>query len=378
MPHLLIDSVHAACAPHVLPRGWLAGFDLSVYAPGDPAQVLAGPADLGSADALMLRSVTRVTAAQVAQARRLSAVATCSSGTDHIDLSALSPAGISAFSGRGGNAIAVAEWVAWALARQWRCDLRAPAPWRGRRIIVVGVGAVGGCVSALAAQLGATVVKVDPPRATRDPAFAADPTQMTLTRALAEPCDALTLHVPLVPDGAYPTVGLIGAAELGRLAGACVLNAARGGVLDEPTAAAARRAGALSGLWCDTFLNEPRPDPSFVDACDGATPHIAGHSIAGKLKVAWLPMMALRAHFDLPAALDLAAAVTAARGDEAPFDHVLDGTSAAMAGLAGADFRPLRAAHRRQEGGLLTGGAASAALLEAGCPRLLAVASKSL
>ena len=34
MPHLLIDTVHAACAPHVLPRDWLDGFDLSVYAPG--------------------------------------------------------------------------------------------------------------------------------------------------------------------------------------------------------------------------------------------------------------------------------------------------------------------------------------------------------
>ena len=231
MPHLLIDTLHATCGPQVLPRAWLDGFDLSIYRPGYPDQQLSGPASLLDADALMLRSVSKVNAAMLATTPRLRAVATCSSGTDHVDVRAMARARIPLFSGRGGNAIAVTEWVAWALHRQWSVDPASDKPWRGRRIIVVGVGAVGACVRALALQWGAKVIAVDPPRAARDQNFAADPNTMSLAEALQSPCDALTLHVPLVDDGPHPTRGLIDAAEMAQLSGATLLNAARGGVI---------------------------------------------------------------------------------------------------------------------------------------------------
>ncbi|MCO4763004.1 MAG: hypothetical protein KC502_15920 [Myxococcales bacterium] len=383
MPHLLIDSLHAQGAAHVLPHTWLAGLTLSTYTPGELLDVASG-SEHGThpADAVMLRSVTPVSDATLVHLPHLRAVATCSSGTDHVDLQALQAADIAMFSGRGGNAIAVSEWVAWALCRQWGTDLLSPKPWAGRRIVVVGVGAVGGCVRALARHWGADVVCVDPPRARRDPEFAADPAQTSLAEALQTPCDAVTLHVPKITTGPDCTMNLIGPNELAAMGGATLLNAARGGVIDEDASVRARTSGSLSGLWCDTFVGEPRPQPAIVAACDGATPHIAGHSIAGKLKVAWLPTVALREHLNLaPLAGDnepLIAAVQAARGAEHRFDHVLDETHAKMAALAGRDFRTLRAAHRRQEGGVLPGDLAARALIEVGCPRILVASTKSL
>ncbi len=366
-PKLLIDVHHAEGAPHVLPRDWLHGFDVAVYEPGRVDRVVQGSFGLAEAEAVVLRSVTPLGADALGRAPRLRAAATCSSGTDHVDLRALAQRGVPLFSGRGGNAVAVAEWVAWALCRQWGVDPASARPWAGRRVVVVGVGAVGGCVAALVRQWGGEAVLVDPPRKRAEPDFPG----VSLRAALLDPCDALTLHVPRVRTGPDRTVGLLGDAALRQLGGATVLNAARGDVLDERAASAAR--GQLAGLWCDTFANEPSPSRQTVAMADGVSPHVAGHSVAGKLKVAWLPMVQLRAALGLAPACDLEAAVSAARAAVAtsqpsPQDAfaVLDAASRQL--QHGADFRGLRAAHRRFEGGLLAVRSAAAALSEVRCP----------
>jgi erythronate-4-phosphate dehydrogenase len=353
---LLVEDIVASGESGHVPPAWLAGFDLRVHPTGQPA---AGP-DLQAVEALLVRSTTRVTPALLELLPRLRVVATLSSGSDHIDVAALNERHLVLATGRGGNARAVAEWVIWALARLWGCGETEPdeaalaAVLGGRRVAVVGVGAVGTEVRDLLLRLGAGVLAVDPPRAGREPGFAS----LELREALARRPEALTLHVPLEATGPHPTVDLLGAAELARLRGAVLLNAARGGVLDEKAAAGARRSGLLRGLAVDTWQGEPGVSAEVAAAADLGTPHIAGYSVEGKLRVSWLALAALGEALALgpPPPLGPQVASVLAAGGPAPPFAALDRTAAAFrsSGLQAVDFHGLRARHRRHEwsGGL--------------------------
>ena len=328
-----------------VPPDWLAGLEPVPFA----GTVLPAASD-GRAVGLALRSTAQVTGADLARLPALRVVATASSGTDHLDEAALTRAGVALITGRGGNAAAVADWVEWALGRSFAAPLAAPLS--GRRVVVVGVGAVGACVADRLLARGAEVALVDPPRAARDRAFVG----VSLAQALGQPCAALTLHVPLTRGGDHATAGLIGAVQIAQLAGAVVLNAARGGVLDEAAALPARRSDQLAGLYVDTFVGEPAAAPDMVRGCDAATPHIAGHSREGRLRVVWLAMDGLRRHLGLAGLPPLADCVHELRRDT-PADSAswhpfsaLDGSARRfVAAVAGRDFSAVRAAHYRLE-----------------------------
>ena len=131
-----------------------------------------------------------------------------------------------------------------------------------------------------------------------------------------------------------------------------VLNAARGGVLDEAAALALRQAGRLRGLALDTFVGEPTPGSALLAGADLVTPHIGGHSILGKLRVAHRAVAGLRAALELPPAGALADAiveVVAALADRdlAPFT-ALDAANTALH-AAPETFEAIRHNHRRIE-----------------------------
>lgn len=144
---------------------------------------------------------------------------------------------------------------------------------------VIGLGQIGLAVARLLTATGATVVYSDP--APPDPA-AAD--KLGLTRLplddLLALCDVVTLHVPLLPA----TRGLLGEDKLRRMRpGALLINAARGGVVDEQALARALADGHLGGAAVDVYASEPPPADSPLltlppDAADRVlfTPHIAG------------------------------------------------------------------------------------------------------
>lgn len=328
------------------PPGWLADLTLLPFdaprLPADPPAAVRG---------LLLRSTTRLGADDLRRMPGLRAVCTASSGTDHLDVEALARAGVRLGHGRGGNAIAVADHVLWGLTRTLR--LEGIAQLAGRRVVVVGCGAVGSEVMARLSALGARPVGVDPPRAMREPGFHS----VSLQDALARPVDALTLHVPLTDRGPHATAGLVDGPVIDGLRGAVLLNAARGGVMDEAAAVRARSAGALSGLCVDTFVGEPSPDPEVIAGCDLATPHIAGHSLEGKLRVTWLAIAALREALALAPPPPLEPEIAALRAVRQATDpafrplEALDALSArfrAQAREAGA-FGRLRSAHARYE-----------------------------
>lgn len=363
-PRVLCDP--AACVdPAILPQAWVE--DLALV-PHPPDALLAG-VDAGSVDGLLVRSVTTVDAEALAAMPRLRAVATLSSGVDHIDTAAVAGWGLPLATGRGGNARAVADWVEWALSRLWQ--LPAAARMDGRAVAVVGVGAVGSEVAARLGRRGARLLLVDPPRARQEATFGG----VSLEDALAAGVDAVTLHVPRLTEGPDRTVGLLSPARLDRLAARrqpwVLLNAARAGLYAQGDVAARRHDGRLAGLACDVFECEPTPDAAFVAACDLATPHVAGHSVEGKLRVAWLALRGLRrALFGAAAAWPdaacepmVAAAAQRVGVATAPTLALDQAAQALRAGAAGSDgFGALRRGHRRTEGDAVgaSGGAAGA------------------
>ena len=222
---------------------------------------------------LAIRTVTRADAALL-EGSAVELVASATAGYDHVDVDALARLGIAWAHAPGCNAASVGEWVAAALVR---IAARRGFGLAGRRIGIVGVGHTGTAAARCAAALGMEVSRCDPPRARRE-----GPAGFLGLDDLIDACDAISLHVPLVRNGADATAHLLDAARLDRLAGKVLLNASRGEVLD--AAALAPRAAALGGLALDVWPAEPAIDPALVSACDVATPHIAGYSLEGKAR----------------------------------------------------------------------------------------------
>ena len=210
-------------------------------------------AALGACDAVLVR--TRPLRA-VAGTWRI--VSKHGVGVDNLDLPALRAAGVRVTNTPGANAAAVAEQaflLMLALARDLdgqRAGRAGPTPGlEGRRLTVVGYGATGRRVAALALAFGMAVTVVAP-------RLAAAPAGCTLAPlAVALPAtDVVSLHCPLTAE----TAGLIDAAALAALPpGAVVVNTARGGLIDEGALAVALAQGRLGGAALDVTAVEPLP-----------------------------------------------------------------------------------------------------------------------
>jgi (S)-sulfolactate dehydrogenase len=200
----------------------------------------------------------------------------------------------------GANALAVAEYVigtamfllrgaysatAEVAAGSWpRPALSNGRETAGKTLGIVGFGGIGRLVARLAQALGMRVVAFDPLLAPDDPAWSeAGVGRRALDELLAE-SDAVTLHVPLVPE----TRHLIDTDRIAAMRpGAVLINTARGGVVDEPALAAALRAGRLAGAALDVFEHEPLPAGSVLAGVPNLllTPHIAGVTVESNRRV---------------------------------------------------------------------------------------------
>jgi phosphoglycerate dehydrogenase-like enzyme len=230
----------------------------------------------------LIVGVDPVTAA-VLDAGPLRVVVRFGSGTDNVDLEAAGRRGVRVAATPGANARSVAELtigLLLALARHLVShdrEIRSGSWSRhtgielaGRRLGVVGYGAVGRQVAGIAGALGMEVVATDPA------AGEADVPLVDLETLLAS-SDAVTLHVPLA-DG---TRGMIGAAQLDRMRPqALLVNTSRGALVDERALAQALAAGRLGGAAFDTFEREP-PEASPLLAIDSfiASPHAGAATV---------------------------------------------------------------------------------------------------
>ncbi|MGA0334375.1 MAG: 4-phosphoerythronate dehydrogenase [Kiritimatiellia bacterium] len=225
------------------------------------------------ASALIARSKTRLNR-ELLEGSGVQFAGTCTAGTDHADEAALRELGIHFASAPGCNANAVSEYVLAAL-------LQAPGfEFSGKTVGIIGCGQVGSRVETKLQALGCRILKNDPPKA----AATGDADSYVDLETLLRESDVLTLHVPLVEEGPFPTRNLLGREEIGKIKpGAVLINACRGEVMDGEAVREARQRGALSWLVLDVWDPEPEIPPALLRAADLATPHIAGHSVEGKV-----------------------------------------------------------------------------------------------
>ncbi|HEX2446195.1 MAG TPA: phosphoglycerate dehydrogenase [Vicinamibacterales bacterium] len=252
--------------------------------PGRTADALA--ADLSGAEALIVRSRTKVDAPLLAAADRLRVVARAGTGVDNVDLDAASSRGIVVMNAPGANSISVAEHaIALMLAAargipradasmkegRWAKKGLVGAELRGKSLGIVGLGRIGQAVASRARVFGMSVLAHDP--------YIAEPVAQDLgveLLPLEELCaraDYISLHLP----STAATRHLFDANRLARCKpGVTIVNTSRGDLIDEAALADAIERGHIGGAGLDVFEIEPPADgrltrlPQVV-----ATPHIA-------------------------------------------------------------------------------------------------------
>lgn len=282
-------------------RDGLAGFEVR-YDPGlvdRPTELLAA---VREARALIVRNRTEVRGALLAAAARLEVVGRLGVGLDNVDLDACRARGIAVCPATGANDVAVAEYViatamvllrgaylatAEVAAGAWPRTRLVGREIAGKRLGLVGFGAIARETARRGAALGMEVAACDP-HVAPDAAAWRQPWGEVAPLALAEvlaSSDVVSLHVPLTAA----TRGMIdGAAIAAMRPGAILVNAARGGIVDEAAVAEALARGTLGGAALDVFAEEPLPDrratfagvPNLI-----LTPHVAGVTAESNVRV---------------------------------------------------------------------------------------------
>ena len=251
---------------------------------------------LDEADALVIRTDTKVTAGLLEAAPRLRMIGTASVGTDHVNFDALrearGPDGepVELFSAAGANARSVADYIWLALCR---ITADAGEPLARRSMGIIGCGNCGSEVARTAESFGMRVLRRDPPRAEAEDDFPGAALEETLS------ADYVTLHVPLTtPDESdYPTRNLLDADRLaGMRPGGWLFNACRGAVVNSPALADALEDGPLEGAVLDVYEDEPTPLKRLVRRTELATPHIAGYAIEGRRRATTMVYHAVCEH----------------------------------------------------------------------------------
>lgn len=231
------------------------------------------PEDLTSFDALFVRTVTKINETTLRDfGDRLKFIGTASSGTDHVDLSVLKKQGIRFADAAGCNARAVAEYIATSLLL-W--SNKYGEELTNLTVGVIGVGHVGSEVYKLLNELNIPTILYDPPRQEREPSFESSTLQEVLS------ADILTLHVPLTFEGPYATFHWLENDKLSKKY-KMVINASRGGVVDEKALMDAFDNGLTEHIILDVWENEPKFNTLMAERAFIATPHVAGYSHQAK------------------------------------------------------------------------------------------------
>lgn len=264
-------------------------------------------ATLRDADALVVRSITRVDRSMIDSAIQagsgLGFVGSCTIGTDHIDRQALSDHGIAFASAPGCNAEAVVDYVLGSLLTLAERQGRQLA---SRRVGIVGVGNVGGRLLKRLTAMGIDCLACDPPRVETQSVEQADTEGYVDLDTLIDACDVLCLHTPLVRHGPHATYHLLDAQRISALApGTVLLNAGRGDCVDG--SALRQRLAGQADLTAvlDVWETEPGIDAALADLAAIATPHVAGYSLDGKLRGTHQVYHAFCRHLGLPTRLTL-------------------------------------------------------------------------
>lgn len=264
-------------------------------------------AALPDADALVVRSATKVDAEALAAAPRLKVVARAGVGLDNIDVRQATQSGVMVVNAPTSNIISAAELAVGLLVAAARNLAPANAALKGgewkrskyigvelyeKTVGIVGLGKIGVLVAQRLSAFGMRVIAYDPyVQAGRAAQLGV---RLVTLDELMRDADFISVHLPKTPE----TVGLIGPEQLATCKpSAIVVNAARGGIVDEHALYVALKEGRLGGAGLDVFAAEPCTDsPLFEFDNVVATPHLgastheaqekAGISVARSVRLA--------------------------------------------------------------------------------------------
>ncbi|MGK5628771.1 phosphoglycerate dehydrogenase [Streptomyces sp. URMC 123] len=257
-------------------------FDIRHCNGADRAELLPAIAEV---DAILVRSATKVDAEAIAAARRLKVIARAGVGLDNVDVSAATKAGVMVVNAPTSNIVTAAELACGLLiatARnipqansalkngEWKRSKYTGVELSEKVLGVVGLGRIGVLVAQRMAAFGMKIVAYDP---YVQPARAAQMGVKLLSLdELLEVSDFITVHLPKTPE----TLGLIGDEALHKVKPEVrIVNAARGGIVDEEALAAALKEGRVAAAGLDVFTKEPCTDsPLFQFDNVVATPHL--------------------------------------------------------------------------------------------------------
>ncbi|KFC72806.1 D-3-phosphoglycerate dehydrogenase SerA [Bosea sp. LC85] len=265
---------------------------------GKPDELARLVADI---PALIVRNQTQVRGALLAGAKKLKVIGRLGVGLDNIDMEACAGRGIKVFPATGANSLSVVEYVigtamtllrgayfanAAMLAGEFPKTQLIGREIAGKRMGLVGFGAIARDAAAHARLLRMSIAAYDPYVPADDPVWS-NVERLELDALLAT-SDVISLHLPLTPE----TKGLIGSASFARMKpDAILINASRGGVMDEAALVDALKGGRLAGAALDVFEEEPLRGGAKLFAGTPnliLTPHIAGNTVESNGRVSGL------------------------------------------------------------------------------------------
>lgn len=288
-----------------------ARFD-TLYDPGLVDRADEMRAAVANARALVVRNRTQVRGALLEAGARLACVGRLGVGLDNIDMEACRARGIAVYPATGANDLSVAEYVMAAAMTLLRGAFFATADvaggaWPRQRLIgrelagrtmgLVGLGSIAREVAWRAQAFGMQIVAYDPMLMADHPAWQL--ARNVSLDGLLTLSDVVSLHVPLTEA----TRNMIGSAQIAAMKpDAILINAARGGVVDEVALAVALRERRLGGAALDVFAEEP------LSAAEGErfrgidnlilTPHVAGVTVESNVRVSELIADTVIAHLE--------------------------------------------------------------------------------
>lgn len=259
--------------------------NLQLYDPQQPFNTVAP-----GTNALLTRTTTKIDTDFINRLpSSLQFIATASAGTDHVDTIQLRKQDIAFTNAPGCNARAVAEYIATAMLL-W--TEQKNVGYKNLTVGVIGVGNAGEETSSLLNKLGITTVEYDPPRANRETKFQS----ASLHDILG--CDILTFHTPLTFVGNNATHHWLDEKKLQHRF-ALIINASRGGVVNENTLLNAYQNNRVDDYILDVWENEPVFSDDIAQNAFIHTPHIAGYSVQAKLNASNIVAQTLCKYFNL-------------------------------------------------------------------------------
>jgi D-3-phosphoglycerate dehydrogenase len=262
---------------------------------------------LAEADAVIVRSATQIDKEAIAAAPRLKVVARAGVGLDNIEVPAATARGVMVVNAPTSNIVSAAEQAVALLlavarntaaassalkAGEWKRSKYTGVEVQGKTVGVVGLGRIGVLFAQRIAAFGTRLIAYDPyVQAARAAQLGV---RLVGLEELLRESDFISIHLPKTPE----TVGLIGAKELQLVKpGVRIINAARGGLIDEQALADAIAEGRVAGAGIDVYAKEPcTASPLFEQDNVVATPHLgastheaqdkAGLAVARSVKLA--------------------------------------------------------------------------------------------